>query len=72
MHLIFFSSAGWEDWDLEHSPLTRNATPVLIDDDLRFEDEFGPRATVAANRWLGELPISGRRQRTRGRFMAVF
>jgi site-specific recombinase XerD len=59
MHLIFFSSAGWEDWDVEHGPLTRHAMPVLIDDDLCFEDEFGPRATVAANRWLGELPVSG-------------
>ncbi|MFE9429001.1 tyrosine-type recombinase/integrase [Kitasatospora sp. NPDC006697] len=33
--------------------------PVLIDDDLQFEDVGRPRATVAANLWLRELPISG-------------
>jgi hypothetical protein len=33
--------------------------PVLIDDDLRFEDESGERPTVAMNRWLRELPVSG-------------
>lgn len=33
--------------------------PVLVDDDLRFEDEHGPRPTVAVNAWLRELPISG-------------
>ena len=34
--------------------------PVLIDDDLRFEDGPGsPRPSVAANRWLRELPSSG-------------
>jgi integrase len=34
--------------------------PVLVDDDLRFEDGPGqPRVTVAVNRWLRELPSSG-------------
>jgi site-specific recombinase XerD len=59
MNLIFFSPAGWEDWDLERRPLMPQNMPVLVDDDLRFEDEYGPRATVVANRWLRELPVSG-------------
>lgn len=34
--------------------------PVLIDDDLRFEDGPGePRVTVVVNRWLRGLPCSG-------------
>ncbi|MGY6657647.1 hypothetical protein ACXIZN_36350 [Amycolatopsis sp. TRM77291] len=34
--------------------------PILIDEDLRFEDGPGsPRPTVVANRWLRELPVSG-------------
>jgi integrase len=33
--------------------------PILIDEDLRYEDERGPRPTVAANQWLRELPVSG-------------
>ncbi|XDK88703.1 site-specific integrase (plasmid) [Rhodococcus opacus] len=33
--------------------------PVLIDDDLLFDDESGARPTVAMNRWLRELPVSG-------------
>jgi len=59
MHLIFFSSAGWDRWDLGGQPLIPEGMPVLIDDDLRFEDAGVPRATVAANLWLQELPISG-------------
>jgi site-specific recombinase XerD len=33
--------------------------PVLIEDDLRFEDEAGPRATVVVNQWLQQLPVNG-------------
>jgi hypothetical protein len=40
-------------------PLIPERMPVLIDDDLRFEDASGPRASVVANAWLRELPISG-------------
>ncbi len=32
---------------------------MLVDDDLRFEDDAGARSTVAVNRWLRELPSSG-------------
>ncbi|MEU9241895.1 site-specific integrase [Streptomyces sp. NPDC048385] len=59
MILHFFSSAGWESWDLPSRPLIRHGMPVLVDEDLRFEDEDGPRPTVAMNRWLQELPITG-------------
>jgi len=33
--------------------------PVLVDDDLRFEDGCGPRPATVMNEWLRELPISG-------------
>ena len=33
--------------------------PVLIDDDLLFEDGDGVRPAVAVNQWLRELPSSG-------------
>src|SRR5260370_37355876 len=33
--------------------------PVLVDGGLRFDDGTAPRATVAVNRWLRELPGSG-------------
>ncbi|WP_205328661.1 site-specific integrase [Glycomyces sp. YM15] len=59
MILHFFSRSGWEDWEVSRQPLIREKMPVLVDDDLRFEDDGVPRATVAMNRWLRELPISG-------------
>lgn len=60
MILSSFSSQGWKSWDLEHRPLIPERMPVLIDDDLAFEDGPGmPRATVAVNRWLRELPARG-------------
>ncbi|HEY3034910.1 MAG TPA: site-specific integrase, partial [Streptosporangiaceae bacterium] len=60
MILTFFSARGWESWDVTHRPLIPEQMPVLIDDDLRFEDGPGtPRPTVAVNRWLRELPVSG-------------
>ena len=58
--LSFFSSRGWESWDLGHRPLIPERMPVLVDDDLLFEDGPGaPRPSVAVNRWLRELPASG-------------
>ena len=33
--------------------------PVLVDEDLRFEDGQGPRPSTVMNRWLRELPVSG-------------
>jgi integrase len=58
--LTFFSARGWESWDVEHRPVIPEGMPVLVDDDLRFED--GPlavRPTAMVNRWLRELPVSG-------------
>ena len=44
----------------ECRPLIPERMPVLIDDDLRFEDGPGaPRPAVVVNRWLRELPASG-------------
>ena len=60
MILSFFSSRGWESWDLANRPLIPERMPVLVDDDLLFEDGPGaPRPAVAVNRWLRELPASG-------------
>ncbi|WP_219816477.1 site-specific integrase [Arthrobacter sp. 4R501] len=60
MILNLFSSRGWESWDLEHRPLIPEGMPVLVDDDLCFEDgPAAPRPTAAVNRWLRELPASG-------------
>ena len=60
MILSFFSSRGWESWDLEHRPLLPERMPVLIDDDLRLEDGPGaPRPAAVVNRWLRGLPSSG-------------
>ncbi|MFJ9839334.1 site-specific integrase, partial [Kitasatospora sp. NPDC101155] len=33
--------------------------PVLVDDDLLFEDERGLRPTTVVNQWLRELPTNG-------------
>ena len=59
VHLIFFSPTGWQDWDVEREPLIRSGMPVLIENDLRLEDDAGPRASALVNRWLRELPVSG-------------
>ena len=60
MILTFFSSRGWESWDVERRPLIPERMPVLVDEDLRFEDGPGmPRPAVAVNQWLRELPASG-------------
>ncbi|BCJ51868.1 hypothetical protein Asp14428_33430 [Actinoplanes sp. NBRC 14428] len=58
--LTFFSARGWQSWDVEHRPLIPEGMPVLIDEDLRFEDgPAAPRPTMVVNRWLRELPASG-------------
>lgn len=60
MILSFFSSEGWESWDLQRRPLIPERMPVLIDSDLRLEDGPGaPRAATVVNRWLRELPAGG-------------
>jgi site-specific recombinase XerD len=60
VHLINFSATDWESWDLIHQPLIRDRMPVLIDDDLLFEDSPGAeRPTMIVNRWLRELPLNG-------------
>jgi hypothetical protein len=59
VQLIFFSGKGWESWAVEHRPVIPERMPVLVDDDLRFDDGTTPRATVAVSRWLRELPGSG-------------
>ncbi len=58
--LTLFASRGWESWNLACRPLIPERMPVLIDEDLRFEDGPGaPRPSVVVNRWLRELPASG-------------
>ncbi|MBW4719806.1 tyrosine-type recombinase/integrase [Saccharothrix obliqua] len=60
MMLIDFEPRGWEAWSVDRKPLIRDGMPVLIDDDLQFEDGLGaPRPTVVANKWLRELPVNG-------------
>jgi site-specific recombinase XerD len=58
--LSFFSAQGWESWNVEHRPLIPERMPVLVDEDLIFEDGPGaPRPGAAVNGWLRELPASG-------------
>jgi len=58
--LSFFSSRGWESWDLERRPLIPERMPVLVGEDLRFEDGPGaPCLVMVVNQWLRELPASG-------------
>ncbi len=60
MILSFFSSRGWESWDVEHRPLIPEGMPVLADVDLRFEDgPAAPRPAAVVNQWLRELPAIG-------------
>ncbi|MCX5370137.1 MULTISPECIES: tyrosine-type recombinase/integrase [unclassified Streptomyces] len=59
MHLIYFSREGWESWGLSSKPLVRAGMPVLIDDDLLFEDAGVARPTVVVNQWLQNLPLNG-------------
>lgn len=58
--MSFFSSRGWESWDIEYRPVIPEGMPVLVDDDLLFEDgPAAPRPAAVVNRWLRELPVSG-------------
>lgn len=59
MQLIFFSSLGWESWDVRAKPAIPDGMPFLVDDDLLFVEPGVVRATVVVNRWLRELPTSG-------------
>jgi hypothetical protein len=59
VQLIYFDGRGCESWAVEHRPVVPDGMPVLIDDDLLFEDGDGVRPAVAVNRWLRELPSSG-------------
>src|SRR5260370_5043566 len=59
MQLTFFSRAGWQDWEVAAEPGIADRMPQLVDDDLIFEDAGVPRPSVAVNRWLRELPVSG-------------
>jgi site-specific recombinase XerD len=59
MILFRFSPQGWESWGVTACPVIRDGMPVLVDDDLLFTDGGTARATVAVNRWLRELPVSG-------------
>jgi len=58
--LSFFSSLGWESWDVEYRPVIPEGMPFLVGDDVRFEDGPGAqRACAVVNRWLRGLPSSG-------------
>jgi hypothetical protein len=67
MILTFFAATGWASWDVTCRPLIPERMPVLVDDDLRFEDGAGaPRATVVVNRWLRGCRPAACRRRARG------
>jgi hypothetical protein len=61
--LSFFSSQGWESWDIAHRPLIPERMPTLVDDDLLFEDGHSPpdrrREPVAAG---SARPAAARRR----------
>lgn len=59
MLMTFFSSATWESWGLSSQPVIPDRMPILLDDDLLFEDSAGPRVTTVINRWAQELPANG-------------
>ena len=66
--MSFFSSRGWESWDIANRPLIPERMPVLVDDDLLFEDGSGdPRPSVAVNQSLRSCPPAVPRRRPRGR-----
>ncbi|MFP3119882.1 hypothetical protein [Streptomyces sp. Iso 434] len=51
---------GWETWDVDQQPLIRDRMPIIVDDDLRFEDApSAPRSAMVENYWLRELPLNG-------------
>ncbi|MFF3994389.1 hypothetical protein ACFYX8_13900 [Streptomyces cyaneofuscatus] len=56
MEVAFYSSEGWESWGLAAKPLIPEGMAFLVDDDLLFADENGPRATTVGNEWLRLRP----------------
>lgn len=56
---IFFSSQDWKSWAVSAKPVIPEQMPILVDDDLLFEDDRGARSTVVVNRWLRQLPANG-------------
>jgi hypothetical protein len=48
MELTFFTSVGWESWDVEARPVIPDRMPVLVDDDLLFDDGGPPPARRSA------------------------
>jgi hypothetical protein len=50
--LSFFSSRGWESWDIANRPLVPERMPVLVDDDLLFEDGPGALWVRVSGGWL--------------------
>jgi len=68
VYLAFFSGTDWQSWDVAAAPTIPERMPVLGDNDFCFDDDGGlPRPTAVVNRWLRELPASGRRRARRGR-----
>lgn len=60
VQLIYYSSGGYQSWNVRSRPSIPEGMPILVDDDLRFEDGVGQtRPTVVVNQWLRELPASG-------------
>jgi hypothetical protein len=59
VQLIFFSSTGWQSWDVRSRPVIPDGMPLLVDDGMVFENASGPRPVVL-NGWLRQLPSSGR------------
>jgi site-specific recombinase XerD len=57
--LHHYVSGGWEGWDVRAVPLIPDGMPILVDDDLRFEDGNVCRPAGVMSRWLRELPVSG-------------
>lgn len=45
--LSYFTSRGWQSWDVEHRPVIPERMPILIDEDLLLEDGRPRRARLA-------------------------
>jgi len=56
VEVAFYSSEGWESWGLPTKPVIPEGMAFLVDEDLLFVDENGPRATAVANEWLRLRP----------------
>ena len=60
MQMTLFSSAGWVGWDVAAEPAIPDRMPVLVDDDLLFEDAgVDERAEIKAamDRLLDGIPL---------------